>query len=84
MAIFLTLSGIALAYTPAEIAAESKKANHFFKNVGRANRRSITWSRTRLTQRRSALIPSIATSWCRARRPPTRSECWRFFVALSR
>ena len=31
IAIFLTASGIALAYTPAEIAAESKKANDFFE-----------------------------------------------------
>ena len=31
IAIFLTASGIALAYTPAEIAAESKKANEFFE-----------------------------------------------------
>jgi uncharacterized protein (DUF885 family) len=31
IAISLTLSGIASAYTPAEIAAESKKANHFFE-----------------------------------------------------
>ncbi|HEU4770536.1 MAG TPA: DUF885 family protein, partial [Candidatus Udaeobacter sp.] len=30
-AIFLAASGIALAYTPAEIAAESKKANDFFE-----------------------------------------------------
>jgi uncharacterized protein (DUF885 family) len=29
--IFLAVNGIALAYTPAEIAAESKKANHFFE-----------------------------------------------------
>ena len=29
--IFLAVSGIALAYTPAEIAAESKKANDFFE-----------------------------------------------------
>ena len=29
--IFLALSGIALAYTPEEIAAESKKANDFFE-----------------------------------------------------
>ena len=31
IAIFLTASGIALAYTPAEIAAESKKTNDFFE-----------------------------------------------------
>jgi len=31
IAISLTLSGIASAYTPAEIAAESKKANDFFE-----------------------------------------------------
>ena len=31
IAIFLTVSGIASAYTPAEIAAESKKANDFFE-----------------------------------------------------
>jgi uncharacterized protein (DUF885 family) len=32
IAISLTLSGIASAYAPAEIAAESKKANDFFEN----------------------------------------------------
>ncbi len=31
IAMFLAVSGIALAYTPAEIAAESKKANDFFE-----------------------------------------------------
>ena len=31
IAISLTLSGIASAYAPAEIAAESKKANDFFE-----------------------------------------------------
>jgi hypothetical protein len=31
IAIFLTLGGIALAHTPAEIAVESKKANDFFE-----------------------------------------------------
>jgi uncharacterized protein (DUF885 family) len=31
IAIFLTIRGIASAYTPAEIAAESKKANDFFE-----------------------------------------------------
>jgi len=31
IAIFLTVNGIASAYTPAEIAAESKKANDFFE-----------------------------------------------------
>ena len=31
IAIFLTVSGIASAYTPAETAAESKKANDFFE-----------------------------------------------------
>ena len=31
IAIFLTLSGIALPYKPAEIAVESKKANDFFE-----------------------------------------------------
>jgi uncharacterized protein (DUF885 family) len=31
IAIFLTASGVSLAYTPAEIAAESKKANDFFE-----------------------------------------------------
>jgi hypothetical protein len=38
IAILLTASGIALAYTPAEIAAESKKANDFFENLsGKSN-----------------------------------------------
>ena len=32
IAIFLAVSGIASAYTPAEISAESKKANDFFEN----------------------------------------------------
>src|SRR5215470_7172745 len=31
IAIFLAGSGVALAYTPAEIASESKKANDFFE-----------------------------------------------------
>src|SRR5262245_14514266 len=31
IAVFLTVSGIALAYTPDEIAAESKEANYFFE-----------------------------------------------------
>lgn len=31
IAIFLSATGVALAYTPAEIACESKKANDFFE-----------------------------------------------------
>ena len=54
IAIFLAVSGIALAYTPAEIAAESKKANDFFEKcwdetLSRApGRRIVLWNQDAL------------------------------------